>query len=166
MRWSGVRRANDDDKCWPVERWAALAQAIVTQRPDARVVLCGSPAEAGYLEAIRVASAHPAVLSAAGQLPLGRLKALLAVAHSMISVDTGPAHIAAAVDCPLVVLFGSVPPSQWAPRSANSKVTLLGGPPHSTRVDAITLEQVVDAWNGLSVRPSAWRGAAAVAAAY
>ncbi|MGC1546962.1 MAG: glycosyltransferase family 9 protein [Rhodanobacter sp.] len=165
MRWSGVRHASDDDKCWPVERWAALARNIVTQRPDARVVLCGCPAEAGYLEEIRAASAHPAVTSAAGELPLGRLKALMAVAHSMVSVDTGPAHLAAAVDCPLAVLFGSVPPSQWAPRSANSKVTILGGPPHSTRVDAITLEQVMDAWHGLSVRPVAWRAAAAVTAA-
>ncbi|MFC5742555.1 glycosyltransferase family 9 protein [Dyella tabacisoli] len=153
IRWSGVRHAADDDKSWPVERWAALTQAVLARRPDARVLLCGSPAEAAYLETIRIACGDPAVITVAGELPLGRLKALLSIAHSMISVDTGPAHIAAAVGCPLVVLFGSGSPLQWMPRSAcQSAVSALGGPPLSRRVDAITLAQVIVAWQQLPPR--------------
>jgi hypothetical protein len=45
----------------------------------------------------------------------------------MISVDTGPAHVAAAVGCPLVVLFGSKHPSFYAPRSDASPVEVVGG---------------------------------------
>ncbi|WP_266156525.1 glycosyltransferase family 9 protein [Dyella silvatica] len=153
MRWNGVRQADDDDKSWPVEYWAGLARAVLERLPGARVLLCGSPAEAAYLETIRKSSHDPAVITVAGELPLGRLKALLAVAHSMISVDTGPAHMAAAVGCPLVVLFGSGSPVQWTPRSAcESAVTVLGGPPLSHRVDAISLEQVVAAWQQLPLR--------------
>ena len=40
-----------------------------------------------------------------GELPLPRLLALQERAHSMISVNTGPAHSAAAMGCPLVVMF-------------------------------------------------------------
>ncbi|MEW5297215.1 MAG: hypothetical protein WDW36_000439 [Sanguina aurantia] len=59
--------------------------------------------------------------AATAVLPLGRLKALLEIAHSMISVDTGPAHLAAAMGCPLVVLFGErALPSMPAARRARA----------------------------------------------
>jgi len=153
MRWHGVRKASDDDKSWPLENWAGVVAAIRIQLPQARVLLCGSPAEYGYLESIRAAMAQPDVEVVARELPLPRMRALLAMAHSMISVDTGPAHLAAAMGCPLVVMFGSVSPSHWRPRSrVPDAVQVLGGPPASTRVDAITPEQVIEAWHALPLR--------------
>lgn len=150
MRWSGVRKASDDDKSWPVENWAGVVAALRIQLPQARVLLCGAPTEYGYLEAIRTTMAQPGVEVVARELPLPRMRALLAIAHSMISVDTGPAHLAAAMGCPLVVMFGSVSPSHWRPRSrVPGAVQVLGGPPASTRVDAITPEQVIEAWQAL-----------------
>lgn len=156
MRWNGVRQAHDDDKSWPVERWAALSRAILEAMPDAHVMLCGSPEEAVYLASISHAAAHPQVTAPKGGLPLGHLRALLHVAHSMVSVDTGPAHLAAAVGCPLVVLFGNRWPSMWTPRSATgSAVSVLGGLPHVPRVDQIALPSVVQAWRQLPSRPEA-----------
>ncbi len=156
MRWNGVRQAQDDDKSWPVERWAALSRAILEAMPDAHVLLCGSSEEAVYLASIRTAAAHPQVIAPKGGLPLGHLRALLHVAHSMVSVDTGPAHLAAAVGCPLVVLFGNRWPSMWTPRSATgSAVSVLGGLPHVPRVDQIGLPSVVQAWRQLPSRPEA-----------
>jgi len=163
MRWSGVRKASDDDKSWPIENWAGVVAAIRIQLPQARVLLCGSPAEYGYLESIRTTMAQPDVQVVAKELPLPRMRALLAMAHSMISVDTGPAHLAAAMGCPLVVMFGSVAPSHWRPRSTVPEaVQVLGGPPVSTRVDAITPEQVIDAWHALPLRAQALNGCVAV----
>ncbi|MDQ6648036.1 MAG: lipopolysaccharide heptosyltransferase family protein [Pseudomonadota bacterium] len=153
MRWNGVRRAADDDKSWPAERWAALAGAIANDMPQAQVLVCGSSAEAGYLDAIvaAIGSASNAVMAAA--LPLGCMKGLLGLAHSMVSVDTGPAHLAAAVGCPLVVLMGSRSPQTWMPRSASgSAVTLLGGLPRIRRVDELGTGQVIDAWRVLASR--------------
>jgi len=152
MRWNGVRQADDDDKSWPAQRWAELARAISYRLPQAQVLFCGSAAEAGYLETILAGVDTASLRIAAAALPIGRLKALLEIAHSMVSVDTGPAHLAAAVGCPLVVLFGSRPPSMWAPRSASgSAVAVVGGSP-GQRVDDIDTAQVMSAWRKLPAR--------------
>ncbi|MBD8899529.1 glycosyltransferase family 9 protein [Rhodanobacter sp. DHG33] len=158
LRWNGVRAVADDDKAWPLQQWAALAWTILETLPSARVLLCGCPREAGHLESIRAIADSEAVISVADELPLGRLKALLARAHSMVSVDTGPAHLAAALGCPLVVMFGGASPAHWAPRAApGGVVTVLGGPPHSTRVDDCTVQQVADAWRNLLPLPTRMR---------
>ena len=154
MRWNGVRKASDDDKSWPIEHWVRIVTALQAHLPQTRILLCGSPAEHAYLESIRVAMAQPGVEVVAKELPLPRLKALLAIAHSMISVDTGPAHLAAAMGCPLVVMFGNGSVSHWRPRSSVPEaVHVLGGPPVRTRVDAIAPEEVIEAWRSLPGRP-------------
>jgi heptosyltransferase-2/heptosyltransferase-3 len=65
----------------------------------------------------------------------------------MISVDSGPAHAAAALDLPLLVLFGGHSQAEWLPRSASgSPVIGIGGPPTSTRLDQISEDAVFEAW--------------------
>ena len=116
--------------------------------PDAAIILVGAPQEEGFLELIRREANLPQVNAAV--LPLTRLFALCALSHSMISVDTGPAHAAAAVGLPLVVLFGADPPQVWKPRSAvGSPVIGVGGPPVANRLDQIPEQAVFDAWCGL-----------------
>ena len=90
--------------------------------------------------------------SVAGDLPLRRLLALLSTAHSCISVDTGPAHAAAALNCPLTVLFGQANPARFRPRSAASPVRVLqgfAGDSDSGQADISLIEpqQVIDAWS-------------------
>src|SRR6266436_6700149 len=101
------------------------------------------------------------------RLPLPRLLALCARAHSMISVDTGPAHAAAALGLPLVVLFGAHSQQQWLPRSpTGSPVSGVGGPPQSNRLDQISVEAVFAAWCALgTAADSALRTTAARATA-
>ena len=153
MRWNGVRAAEDDDKSWPAERWAALARSISCHLPQAQVLLCGSPAEAAYLDNLLTITDTLSPRIEAVALPIGRLKALLEIAHSMVSVDTGPAHLAAAMGCPLVVLMGSRSPQLWTPRSGSgSDVVVLGGLPAIRRVDEIETAQVVNAWRALRWR--------------
>jgi ADP-heptose:LPS heptosyltransferase len=156
MRWNGVRHADDDEKSWPAERWAALARAISYRLPQAQILFCGSAAEAGYIETLLAATKTSSLRIDTAVLPLGRLKALLEIAHSMVSVDTGPAHLAAAMGCPLVVLFGGRFPSMWAPRSGHgSTVSVVGGLPEVSRVDEIETTQVVSAWRTLPARAPA-----------
>jgi ADP-heptose:LPS heptosyltransferase len=154
MRGRRLRPSAADDKAWPVEHWAALLRRMHAHLPQAQLVLCGAPRESLLLAWIAAAVQLPAV--AAAELPLPRLLALCARAHSMISVDTGPAHAAAALSLPLVVLFGAHAQSEWLPRSpSGSAVVGVGGPPHSTRLDQIAMETVFAAWCSLPARDAA-----------
>jgi ADP-heptose:LPS heptosyltransferase len=142
------RRLNADDKAWPVENWVALARKVLGALPDALVVLCGAPQEGEMLREIQLAAATPDVVAA--ELGLRELLGMSESAHSMISVDTGPAHAAAALGLPLVVMFGAETQREWLPRSpSGSPVLGIGGPPASRRVDQISVQEVLDAWCSL-----------------
>jgi len=152
MRWNGLRGV-EDDKWWPIERWASLARSIREAISDSRILLCGAPREAALLRMIRDATADARVHVVAEALPLRRLMALQEIAHSMISVDTGPAHMAAALGCPLVVMFGKVSSAQWVPRSSlGSDVIAIGGPVRGGRIDALSVNEVLAAWAMLAQR--------------
>lgn len=143
-RW---RSRQPDTEAWPVDSWAALAHQILGRMPECGIVLCGSKTEERMLAAIlhQVGSARIAL--AAFDLPLRRLMALTEVAHSMISVDSGPAHIASAFGCPLVVLYGAEPIATWSRRSTyDAPIIELGGPPAHDSVSGIEVESVMNAW--------------------
>ncbi len=147
------RDAAVDPKAWPIDHWVALMRAIHSDLPTANLLLCGSPIESAFLETIRQAAQLPCAQVAANDLPIRRLLALMQRAHSMVSVDTGPAHFAAAMGCPLVVLYGSYSPARWDRRSpVGAPIINLGGPPRLSHVADIPVEPVVDAWRTL--RPS------------
>jgi ADP-heptose:LPS heptosyltransferase len=142
-----------DDKQWPLANWTGLIHAIFERRPDARIILCGAPPEAALLHAIADAAGSERVLAAGNELPLRRLLALCEHAAAMISIDTGPAQAAAALGCPLIVLYGAQPSSLWLPRSpTGSPVIALGGLPQRKRVDLISLDEVIAAWQTLAMR--------------
>ncbi len=148
-RTMGRRRLRNwrgrDDKVWPIERWVQLLHLLHGRMPEAMLVLRGAAAEMPLLEAVRAAAALPCVIPASTQLR--PLFALCEIAHSMISVDSGPAHAAAALGLPLVVLYGIQSPRVWLPRSSNgSAVMALGGPPELERVDQIPVAAVFEAW--------------------
>ena len=70
----------------------------------------------GYAQAGKINEGH--VL--AGTLNLQELTVFIQNAAGMASVDTGPMHIAQAVNCPTVAIFGPTDPKVWGPRNANS----------------------------------------------
>ena len=75
------------------------------------------------------------------------LFALCEAAHSMVSVDTGPAHVAGALSLPLAVLYGAESPKYWLPRTpAGSPVLGVGGPPGANRAEQVPVDALFDAW--------------------
>jgi ADP-heptose:LPS heptosyltransferase len=157
-RTMGRRRLRNwrgrDDKVWPVERWVRLLHHIHTEMPEAMLVLRGARAETPLLESIRAAAALPCVSSAGTDLR--RLFALCEAAHSMISADSGPAHSAAALGVPLVVLYGTQSPRVWLPRSSNgSPVLPVGGPPMQERAEQISVQAVFAAWRRVTAQAAA-----------
>jgi ADP-heptose:LPS heptosyltransferase len=141
-RW---RRLNTDNKFWPLERWAELIHRIHVHRPDALIVIRGSLEEVPMLQEIKDITKLDATVVYGHDLR--PLFALCEAAHSMLSVDTGPAHVAGALSLPLAVLYGAESPKYWLPRTpARSPVLAVGGPPASTRADQVSVEAVFDAW--------------------
>lgn len=151
-RTMGLRRISHwrdrDDKVWPAGRWAELLRRIGHEMPDAMILLRGAAPEVSLLQRIRTEAALPRVVVA--DTPLRLLFALCECAHSMISVDTGPAHAAAALGLPLVVLYGIQSPRVWLPRSSSGSAVIgLGGPPVASRVDQISVDSVFGAWRSM-----------------
>ncbi len=151
---SRKRWQSDNDRSWPLERWAELVHALRERRPRAVLVLRGAVSELPYLRQMRAAIGIEA-LEVAG-LGLRASFALMEAAESMISMDTGMAHAAAALGLPVVVIMGANPQSWVLPRSAaGSPVIGVGGPPVSRRADQIPSSAVLEAWCSLPARPSA-----------
>jgi len=141
-----------NSKYWPEDKWAALIDRVVENLPGAQVLLCGVPAESGMCDAVQTLCRHSQqVHNVASDLPLRRLLALLSLAHSCISVDTGPAHVAAAMNCPLVVLFGKASPARFRPVSSDSPVRVVQGfagdePESEPDISYISVDKVFEEW--------------------
>jgi heptosyltransferase-2/heptosyltransferase-3 len=147
----GSRQRGTNIKYWPESSWAQVIRAVRELLPASRVLICGSPAEQDLALAIQQQSACDGVILATGDLPIARLLAVQEIAHSMISVDTGPAHSAAAMGCPLVVLFARIDPALYAPTPTTAPVRLVVPPGNdpSAPMTTITPEKVVTAWKQL-----------------
>jgi hypothetical protein len=141
-RW---RRLNSDDKWWPLERWAALLHRIHEHHKEALIIIRGSPEEVSMLQEIKdVANLDAVVVYGQGLRPLF---ALCESAHSIVSVDTGPAHVAGALGLPLAVLYGAQSPSYWLPRTPfGSPVVGVGGPPEFSRAEQVSVDALFNAW--------------------
>ena len=86
--------------------------------PQHAIVMLGTGPEFALNREIAALAGVPRLCNAADDLPIARLVALLERACALITVDSGPAHAAAAVGCPQVVLFGRASPSLYRPRGA------------------------------------------------
>jgi ADP-heptose:LPS heptosyltransferase len=150
----GLRRLAVNHKYWPNERWAAVIRFLRDRHPTHRVVLLGTGPESELNRELISAARTEGLVNAADDLPVSRLVALLERAAGLVTVDSGPAHAAAAVGCPQVVLFGKALPSLYRPwGAAGADVRVLTG-----QVDGepstlgISVAAVTDAWAALRRR--------------
>jgi heptosyltransferase-2 len=106
---------NRADKRWPATRFAAIADALHAGR-GLRPVVSGAPRERELARSViegMSADARAAAVDLADRgVDLGGLKAVARRAALMITNDTGPRHVAAALDTPVVSLFGPTDP-RW-----------------------------------------------------
>ena len=94
---------------WFWQRWRELA-GIILERTDAVIVLTGSPAERAMTAQLdeELRSAH--VIDAAGKFSLREAAALIARLDVLVTPDTGPLHVAAALKTPTIGLFAVASP--------------------------------------------------------
>lgn len=112
-----VLSAGSPQSVWPVERFAALAEALVedgfapvvirTHGDDAAIARCRE-----LTDSIRVADAKD----------LRRFTSLIAALDLLIGADSGPVKMAAALDVPTVTLYGPTHAKHWHPNTAHAVV--------------------------------------------
>jgi heptosyltransferase-1 len=100
-------------KRWPIERFAQLADKIA-ERFGSSIVAIGSQGERQYIDTLK-ATAKSHILNLAGRTSVRELTALLKRASLVVSNDTGPGHIAAAMGTPIVIIFGPTNPARVCP---------------------------------------------------
>ena len=93
-----------DAKCWLPSHFAAVADRFIEEL-GATILLSGGPRERRILDAVQRHMKHLAIDLPARGLTLGALKEIVNRCDLMITNDTGPRHIAAAFDVPVVTVF-------------------------------------------------------------
>lgn len=103
-------------KQWPLDRFRQLI-AWLPERLGTAVVVIGGQAEAALIH--RVIRPSPSIIDVVGRLTLPQLAGLLQRAEGLISNDSGPVHLAAAVGTRTLVIFGAATaatgPGRWGP---------------------------------------------------
>ncbi|HQU42713.1 MAG TPA: glycosyltransferase family 9 protein [Pirellulales bacterium] len=102
-------------KRWPVTHWRELLGRVIVEY-GARIVLVGGRSDRAIARQILDGKPWPGVSDWTGQLSVVETAALIEQAELMIGADSGPAHLAAAVGTPAIVLFsGTNRVRQWRP---------------------------------------------------
>jgi ADP-heptose:LPS heptosyltransferase len=111
--------ASAPSRRWPPERFAAVGDALAARGLE--VLVTGVRSEAATVaEVVRRMRAPARDLT--GRLSLGGLAAVLRHAALLVTNDTGPAHLAAALGTPSVTVFLSESPHRWAHDPARHRV--------------------------------------------
>lgn len=155
----GARQRPSNTKYWPEERWAEVLQGLHALHADCALLLLGVRQETALNERIRSLASIPHVYNLAPQMTVTRLMALARGAVGMLSVDTGPAHVAAAVGARVLTLFDSVEKrAMYAPRGPGAIVRCLTVPFEGRpSLLGISPAQVLQTWGELMMadRPRA-----------
>ncbi len=142
-----VPGAAKQEKIWPIERFAELAEKI-SSRFGLQIVATGSQSEREYIETM-----GKRVINLAGKTTVRELVPLMKKASLVVSNDTGPGHIAAALSVPIVMIYGPTNPARSQPY--NRPESIVGTEPKAMgmkmesfdprySINHITVEQVFE----------------------
>ncbi|PIP37720.1 MAG: lipopolysaccharide heptosyltransferase I [Desulfobacterales bacterium CG23_combo_of_CG06-09_8_20_14_all_52_9] len=139
-------------KLWEPGKFARVADDLI-RRHSVRIIFTGSREDSAMVGAIRGRMKEPAA-GVTGKTTLNVLSAIYENAACVLSTDTGPMHLAAAVGTPVVALFGPTAPSRTGPFGKRHRVlrTKMACSPcfkrecllkrHGANVTALCMEQI------------------------
>lgn len=105
---------------WPVERYGEIARRL-HRKYAASILLLGGPDEGALVDSLERSMGFQAAFKSS-ELTILEMAAVLARCRLFIGNDSAPAHIAAAVKCPGLTLFGPTFPHLWRPLSRRGEV--------------------------------------------
>jgi len=109
-----------ETKLWPNKKFAELADMLVDQY-NLKIVFTGGIKDYSIIQTI-TSSMKGRAINFAGKTTLTELAALYEKAALVISTDTGPMHLAAAVETPVVALFGPTAPWRTGPYGTGHQI--------------------------------------------
>ncbi len=139
-------------KCWPTDRFAALAERI-SKDFGLAIAAVGTAGEMKIAEALGQSCGVP-VVNLCGKTTIPQLVALLGQAGLVVSNDTGPGHIAVVQGVPAVLIFGPTNPGWVGPYKQPEAIVAIepehrGKPIRSRkpahRIECITVQAVMEA---------------------
>lgn len=141
-------------KSWLSDRWATVGDHMAER--GFRVLLNGGPSEGSQIDAVQSAMKHPAE-SLVGRFSVLQLAELLKQSAALITLDSFPMHLAAAVGTPIVALFGATDSKMWGPYPGPQPQRIVEPPPDVPRnaevMHWIQVEHVIDAFDPLGITP-------------
>jgi len=117
-------RAVAKSRRWGIENYIGLVKAIVSHH-SLKVVLIGVAEDGPDGDKIATAAGAKEVANLAGKTTLREAAAILSNARFFVGNDSGPAHLAAAVGIPLIVLSGADDPKSTSPVSPRKRLIYL-----------------------------------------
>lgn len=117
-------RAVAESRRWGREKYTSLCAELMA-RYKCKIVLAGGPDDAAEGAALADALDYPDVVNLAGKTTLRETAAVMSRAMVFVGNDSGPAHLAAAVGAPLVVLSGADDPKETSPISNKKRLLYL-----------------------------------------
>lgn len=115
--------ASCPSRLWPLDRFAQAADRLV-DKYGFKTVVIASPRDTARAKAVIGNMRHPAI-NLAGKTSVSQMASLLRRCRLFISNDTGPVHIAASLDIPVISIFGrkqrGLSPKRWGPLGKNGR---------------------------------------------
>ena len=108
-------------KQWDPERFAEIARRLIAS-VDATIVLTGSAGDRPLVDFVKRHLPPARVIDVSGQVDLLTLAGILERVDLLITGDTGPMHLAVAVDTPVVAIFGPSDPARYGPRGTFDRI--------------------------------------------
>ncbi len=111
-------------KCWPLEYYAEVAKQ--KKEEGWEIWIFGSEKDKPLGEEIQALAGETNCLNLCGKTTIPEAVDLLALSSAAISNDSGLMHVVAALDKPLIALYGSSNPSKTPPLSGHARILSLG----------------------------------------
>lgn len=114
-RWIALQPgARWDNKRWPVSHFARLAAGLIAYHPRWKVAILGGPMDRA-MGATIAGHAGNRCLDLTGRLTLPEMTEWIRRCSLMVTNDTGPMHVAAALGRPVIGIFGPTAPARTGP---------------------------------------------------
>jgi heptosyltransferase III len=136
------------DKAWLPDRWAIVADHIAEQ--GFQILFNGGPSEGAEIDAVRGLMKHPST-SLIGKFSLLQFAGLLKGCRAILTLDSFPMHLAAAVEIPTIAIMGANKSEMWGPYPGAYPRVVVEPPPEIPRdakaMATIEAQRVIDAFD-------------------